>query len=99
MPILITTRARWNDLRIIAQFGRSLSKDRSRHWLSAGWQPRPVAGYLPIAHERAVWLHERLMRRLTLRFTLRLSPANEVLPLQYGLRSSSLPKPGLRGSQ
>jgi len=46
-----------------------------------------------------VWLHDRLMKGLTSRFTLRLSPANEVLPLQYGLRSSSLPKSGLRGSQ
>ena len=47
----------------------------------------------------AVWLHDRLMRELTQRFTPFLLLANEVLPLQYGLRSGSLPKSGLRGSQ
>ena len=32
MPISITMRAQWSDLRIIAQSGRSLSEDRSRQW-------------------------------------------------------------------
>jgi len=44
-------------------------------------------------------MHDRLAQEAASSFTLRMPLTNEVLPLQYGLRSGSLPKSGLRGSQ
>lgn len=43
-------------------------------------------------------MHDRLAQEAASSFTLRMPLTNEVLPLQYGLRSGSLPKSGFRGS-